>query len=125
MSEIKISSLNSKGLNHVVQRQKILSFPKKEKCQVAFLQETHLSDQEHNKLCRNWVEQVFYSSFKSNSRGVAIPHRSLPFKLDKTIIDKEGHYVLISGYIYGEHILIGCVYAPTIYDSTFFGQTIG
>uniref|UniRef100_A0A3B5A464 Uncharacterized protein n=1 Tax=Stegastes partitus TaxID=144197 RepID=A0A3B5A464_9TELE len=39
--------------------------------------------------------------------------------LDKEIKDKEGHYFLISGYIFGEHIVIGCVYAPTVYEPSF------
>lgn len=55
--DLKITSLNVKGLNHFVKCQKILSFLKKEKCQVAFLQETQLFDQEHIKLCRNLVGQ--------------------------------------------------------------------
>ena len=62
MSDVKIITLNVKGINHVIKRQKILSFLKKEKCQIAFLQEIHLSDLEHIKLRMSWVEQVFYSS---------------------------------------------------------------
>lgn len=125
MSDLKITSLNVKRLNHVVKRQKVLTFLNKEKCQVAFLLETHLSDLEHIKLRRSWVGQVFYSAFKSNSWGVAILlHRSLLFTLDRTITDKEGRYVLISGYIYGEHILLGCIYAPNIYESTLFSKLL-
>lgn len=123
MSNIKIISLNVKGINHVIKRQKILSFLKKEKCQVAFLQETHLSDLEHVKLRRSWVGQVFYSSYNSRSRGAAILlHRSLPFTLEKTVHDKEGRYVLLSGYLFGEHVSFGCVYAPTAYEASFFSQ---
>lgn len=69
--------------------------------------------------------QVFYSSYNSKSRGVAILlHRSLPFTLDKTISDKEGRYVLLSGYLYGEHVVFGCIYAPTIYEASFIPQPI-
>lgn len=95
---------------------------RKERCQVAFLQETHLSDLEHIKLGRNWVGQVFYSSYISKSRGVAILLHSLPFTLDKTISDKERHYMLLSGYLYGEYVVFGCIYAPTIYDGSFIPQ---
>lgn len=110
MSNLKVVSLNVKGINHVIKRQNILAFLKKEKCQVAFLQETHLTDLEHIKLRRSWVGQVFYSSYNSKSRGVAILlHRSLPFTLDKTMTDKEGRYVLVSGYLYGELDIFGCM----------------
>lgn len=57
MSDLKLFSLNVKGLNHIVKRQKILTLLKKEKCHI--LQEIHLSDLEHIKLRRNWVAQVF------------------------------------------------------------------
>ena len=125
MSDVKIITLNVKGINHVIKRQKILSFLKKEKCQIAFLQETHLSDLEHIKLRRSWVGQVFYSSYNSKSRGVAVLlHRCLPFTLDKTISDKEGRYVLLSGYLYGELVVFGCVYAPNSYEAPFIPQLL-
>ena len=80
---------------------------------------------EHIKLRRNWVDQVFYSSYNSKSRGVAILlHRFLPFTLDKTTSDKEGHYVLLFGYLYGEHVIFGCIYSPTIYEASFIPQLI-
>lgn len=121
MSNIKIVSLNVKGLNHVIKRQKILTFLKKEKAQIAFLSETHLNDLEHLKLRRSWVGQVCYSSYSTNSRGVAILiHRGLPFTVERTIKDCDGRYVLVSGYLYGEHILIGCIYGPTSYEAAFF-----
>lgn len=50
MSDIKIASLNVKGVNHVIKRQKIISYLKREQAQIAFLQETHLTETEHMKL---------------------------------------------------------------------------
>uniref|UniRef100_A0A3B3BIE4 Endonuclease/exonuclease/phosphatase domain-containing protein n=1 Tax=Oryzias melastigma TaxID=30732 RepID=A0A3B3BIE4_ORYME len=98
---------------------------KRERCQVAMLQETHLSDIGHVKLRRNWVGQVFYSSFNSKSRGVAILfHRSLPFTLEKVVKDSEGRYVLLSGCLYGEQVVLGCIYAPNVYEPSFLPQLI-
>ncbi len=38
------------------------------------------------KLTRDWVGQAYYSSFTSNSRGVAILiHRAIPFVLNKEV----------------------------------------
>lgn len=86
MSNIKIITLNVKGINHVIKRRKVLSMLKKDKVQVALLQETHLTDLEHLKLKRDWVGQIYYSSFNSQSRGVAILiHKHLAFTLDKVI----------------------------------------
>ena len=62
--------------------------------------------------------QVFYSSY--NSKKVAILlHRSLPFTLDKTMMDKEGRYVLLSGYLCGELDIFGCIIAQNAYDAFF------
>jgi len=100
MRDLKIVSLNVKGFNNVIKRQKILAFLRKEKTQIALLSETHLNYLKHLKLRRSWVGQVYYSSYNTNSRGVAILiHRSLPFTLEKTIKDNDGRYILISAYL--------------------------
>lgn len=63
---------NVKGLGHPIKRKRVLTFLKKEKVNIAFLQETHLSDIEHQKLKRDWVGQVFFSSYTTQKRGTAI-----------------------------------------------------
>ena len=120
MSSTKIITLNVKEINHVVKRRKLLSMLKKDRVQVALLQETHLTDTEHLKLKRDWVGQIYYSSFNSRSRGAAILiHKCLPFTLDKVVRDTEGRFVIITGFLYGERVLIGSVYAPNTFDSSF------
>ena len=47
---LKIASFNINGILNPVKRGKILSKLKKDKIQVAFLQESHLNDSEHAKL---------------------------------------------------------------------------
>ena len=49
MSYTKIITLNVKGINNVVKSRKIHSMPKKDKVQVALLQETHPTDLENLK----------------------------------------------------------------------------
>uniref|UniRef100_A0A3B3D4Y1 exodeoxyribonuclease III n=1 Tax=Oryzias melastigma TaxID=30732 RepID=A0A3B3D4Y1_ORYME len=123
--EIKIITLNVKGINHVVKRRKILTGLKKDKVHVALLQETHLTDLEHLKLRQDWVGQVFFASYTSKSRVVAIIiHKHLPFTLDKVVRDREGRFVLITGFMYGEQIMIGSVYAPNSYESSFYSKLL-
>lgn len=45
--DVKIISFNVNGVLNPIKRSKILSKLKKEKAQVAFLQETHMSQSEH------------------------------------------------------------------------------
>lgn len=100
MSNTKTTTLNVKGINHMVKQQKILSMLEKDKVQVTLLQKTHFTDPEHLKLKRDWVGQIYYSSFNSKSRGVAILiHKHLTFTLDKVIQDTEGWYVVVTGLL--------------------------
>lgn len=122
---VKLVTWNVKGIGHVIKRKKILTFLKKEHVSIALLQETHLSDTEHCKLKRDWVGQIYYSSFTSNSRGVAILiHKNIPFSLDHLESDSEGRFVLVSGYIFGVHLTIGNVYAPNIDCPSFTSQIV-
>uniref|UniRef100_A0A672FWV9 Reverse transcriptase domain-containing protein n=1 Tax=Salarias fasciatus TaxID=181472 RepID=A0A672FWV9_SALFA len=73
---------------------------------IVLMQETHLTDSKHEKLRRDWVGQIYYSSFSSMK-------------------DDQGRYVLITGYLYGEHIFIGCVYAPNVYQKEFYSDLLG
>lgn len=53
--EYKIITLNVNGLHNPVKRSKVIAKIKRENIQVAFWQETHLSDSEHEKQQKKWV----------------------------------------------------------------------
>uniref|UniRef100_H2MR45 Reverse transcriptase domain-containing protein n=1 Tax=Oryzias latipes TaxID=8090 RepID=H2MR45_ORYLA len=121
VNSIKFCSFNVKGIHHPIKRKKILSSLKKEKVQVAFLQETHLVDKEHMKLKRDWVGQAHYASFSSNSRGVAVLiHKSVPFVLETCKKDPEGRYILLHGTIQDVHLTMMNIYAPSPPLSSFW-----
>uniref|UniRef100_A0AAQ6ACP2 Endonuclease/exonuclease/phosphatase domain-containing protein n=1 Tax=Amphiprion ocellaris TaxID=80972 RepID=A0AAQ6ACP2_AMPOC len=86
----------------------------------SFIQESHLSNEEHQKLKRDWVGQIFYSSFTSRSRGVAILiNKALPLTEVKVKSDKLGRYVMISGMLYGDNVSYLNVYAPPVCPPDF------
>ena len=64
-SSVKICSLNIKGCKTNEKQNTFLSFFKKENTYVPMLQETHLIEEEHKKLKRDWVGQAYFSSFNS------------------------------------------------------------
>lgn len=51
---------NVKGSNNPGKRKAILNSLTKDKIQIAFLQETHLSDNEHKKYLQEWVGQAIH-----------------------------------------------------------------
>ena len=92
---LKIASFNINGVLNPVKREKILSKLKKDKIQIAFLQETHLSDSEHAKL--NVATLI--------SNAVNYEHIS-------EHKDKEGRFVMVIGRIEGVVISLLNVYVP-------------
>lgn len=94
---------------------------RKEKNQVVYLQETHLSQQEHDKLKKVRHRNVFFSSFRKGlKRSVAILiSNSISFEVFKEINDKEGIYVIVKGKLDdNSDTLVKCV--PPTFGPGFF-----
>ena len=91
-------------------------------CSIALLQETQLSEKEHIKLKREWVNLVYCAS-NGKKRGVAILiSKTLAFSVGKVVQDKSGRYVMVVGSVGGTEISILNVYAPNEYDPGFFKE---
>lgn len=86
-----------------------------------YLQETHLTQQEHDKLRKFGFKNTFFSSFKNGpKRGVAILiSNSVNFELIKEINDKEGRYVIAKGKLDNHLVTLVNVYVPPNSDRTF------
>lgn len=114
MGPLKVVSYNVKGLHSPIKRKKILNQLRKINCQIAFLQETHLPDIEHEKLKKSWANEVFYSSHQSGrKRGVSILiHRQVNFSPNLVYKDSEGRFILVNGSIDGIQISLMNIYAP-------------
>lgn len=113
--ELKVASYNVNGLGSPVKRDKVISKMKKEEVGILFLQETHLTDKEHEKLKRRGYNQEFSSSYKSGRRrGVSILISSrISFEMLKIIKDKEGRYVLVIGRLEGELVSLNECICPS------------
>lgn len=71
---------------------------KKAKGDVLFFQETHLKKKEHDKLGKMTKGLIYFSSYGSKKRRVAIiiqPH--IAFKEENYTVDKEGRLFLVVG----------------------------
>lgn len=87
---------------------------------IAFLQETHLCINDHCRLRKPWVGQIFYSAFNSKSRGAAILiNKQIQFPPDQIISDPHGCYVIVSGTLYQTLVVLVNVYAPN-WDNPIF-----
>lgn len=119
---IKVMSLNVNGLNNPIKRQKVMTKLKKEGAQIIFLQETHLSQLEHDKLRRYGYRNLYHSSFRGGSRRGVVTLISNPtqFDLEKEFKDKEGRYIVVKGRIENEPVTLINIYAPPESDKHFF-----
>uniref|UniRef100_A0AAX7UTV9 exodeoxyribonuclease III n=1 Tax=Astatotilapia calliptera TaxID=8154 RepID=A0AAX7UTV9_ASTCA len=122
---VELISFNVNGVLNPVKRSKILSKLKREKAQVAFLQETHLSQSEHVKLRRQGFKNVFLSSYMAgHRRGVAILiSNTINNEHISELQDGEGRFIKITGKIEGQEMTFINVYIPgsnwTIYKQIF------
>lgn len=112
--ELKVVSLNVNGLGNPVKPAKVMRKLKKEKLQICFLQETHLSQTEHEKLKRFGFRKSYFSSYSNaHQRRVAILiSNSIPFECHKEIKDREGRYIIVKGTIEQTSVTLVSVYAP-------------
>lgn len=87
---------------------------------IMFLQETPLCNSDHKKLNRPWIDQTFHSKFnvKTRSRAIQI-RRNTHFAIDKVITDSNGHYVIVTGKLYGTQVILVSVCAPNWDDHKF------
>jgi len=118
---MKFASWNVRGINSPIKRTKILNHLKKLNVDIILLQETHLTDSEHKKLQTSQFSHIFFSSYSSKKRGVAILIRkNLTFTINKIITDTEGRYVIINSTINNNNITIANIYGPNNDDEHFF-----
>ena len=123
---LKIVSFNINGIHSPVKRAKILSKLKKDKIQIAFLQESHLSDSEHAKLNRSGFKHVYFSSHGSGRRrGVAtLISSAVNYEHISEYKDNEGRFVLIIGKIEGTVMSLLNVYVPPGSDWSFYKRIL-
>lgn len=122
---VRFISWNVKGMNGPVKRARIFAHLKVLKCEIAFLQETHLLVKDHLRLRKAWVGQSFHSKFDHKSRGVAIlVHKKIPFNASKVIEDSQGRFLVIEGTLYFKPVVLVNVYAPNWDDERFIDRLI-
>lgn len=120
MNDLRCITYNVKGISTPIKRKKIFNQLKKLHCSIAMIQETHLSENEHLKLKREWVDQVYASSYR-RKRGVAIlVNKNVYFNHKETYTDREGRYVMVTGEIGSTKITLLNLYAPNEDCPKFF-----
>uniref|UniRef100_A0A8C6S5U7 exodeoxyribonuclease III n=1 Tax=Neogobius melanostomus TaxID=47308 RepID=A0A8C6S5U7_9GOBI len=112
INSIKLISWNIKGISNKVKRYKVLSHLRSLSCDVAMLQEVHVKETEVMKLRQRWVGQVFSSPGNGAAKGVSILiSKRMSFRILEQIIDPDGRYLIISGYLHNQKCTLVNIYA--------------
>ena len=98
---------------------------KRQKPSICCLQETHLRTKDTYSLKVKGWEKIFHANRHDRKAGVAtLISDKIYFKTKDIKNDKEGHYLMIKGYIQGEDVTIVNIYAPNIGAPRYIQQIL-
>lgn len=76
---------------------------------------------DHTRLRKNWIGQIYHSTFQAKARGTAILiHKSVPFICSSVLADPNGRYIIVTGKIHNIPLILANIYAPNWDDCNFF-----
>ena len=91
------STFNCTGIQDTFKRKKIFHYLRSVKSDIIFLQETHSFINVESLWKSQWGANAWFSSYASNSRGVAILiSNSISVKVNSILKDPEGRFLIMS-----------------------------
>nr|XP_034320385.1 uncharacterized protein LOC105331900 isoform X1 [Crassostrea gigas] len=118
---LKILTVNCQGLGDGNKRKDVFQTLRNKNYHTYFLQDTHFTEKEENMIKSQWGYKAFFSSFKSNSRGVAILfNNNCELEVQKTFKDDSGNFLILDVSVDDLHVLLVNVYGPNLDTPTFY-----
>ena len=123
MDNVKIVSLNTRGLGNDLKRRKIFRYMKKSKADFCMIQETHCTKKLEGIFSNEWGGKCLFSHGTSNARGVAILCKNKSkTKIEEVHRDMNGRYLICKVGIGQYSYCIANIYAPNVNDEEFFKE---
>ena len=124
MGSLKILSVNCQGLGDLSKRRDVFSFLKSGNHNIYCLQDTHFTVDKENSIRTLRGYECYFSSFSSNSRGVAIMFKNnFEWKVLKEKRDIDGNYLALDLVVDKVRFTLITIYGPNT-DSPFFYEHI-
>ena len=121
MGEVKIMSVNCQGLGDLGKRLDIFKYLKDMSYSIYCLQDTHFVETQEKNIHSQWGFACFCSSYRSNSRGVAIMiNNNFEHNVHGSVKDRNGNYLMLDITIEGERITLVNIYGPNEDSPVFF-----
>ena len=119
--DLKIGSINVRGLGDQVKRREIFNWARAKKYSVHFIQEMHFTDNNKNDWRAEWGYQALFSCCTSKKAGVVILfNNNFTFQISKTYSDPEGRFIICDLTLNKNQLTLTNIYAPNNDDSNFF-----
>ena len=124
MAELNILTVNFQRIGLLPKRTDVLNYLKGKGCQIYCLQDTHFSPGVDEKFVRSrWNGDCYFSSLKSNARGIAILFaKHFEYKVNKCINDPNGNFLISDITAYNNRFTLASIYGPNIDNPIFFSK---
>lgn len=110
---LKLYSLNVKGLNSPYKRRALWTDALKHECDIICIQESHFALDKTPKFNHHKFPHIFLSSCKKKKKGVITAIKdTISFKLINLINDAQGRYIILVASIDNVIYTIVNIYAP-------------
>lgn len=120
-NELKILTVNCQGLGDTNKRRDVLKYLKNKNYNVYFIQDTHFIDIDENMIKTQWGYKAFFSSFRPNSRGVAIFfNNNCEIEIHNQYKDDSGNYIILDATVEGISFLLINIYGPNSDTPDFY-----
>lgn len=112
---LKIISLNVRGMNKSIKRRKIFRWLHQQNAHCCFLQETYSSNQTIKQWESEWGGKLFYNHGTNHSKGVMIlVNPKHEFELKRCTKDKNGRVLILDAKVDDQHVVLVNIYAPNV-----------
>ena len=102
-----------------------MHFLKKKNADILILIDTRISDEIENTVKTEWGGQVYFASYSSQARGVAVfIRKNLPIKILDNFSDISGNICAILVEIEGKTVLIEGIYGPNNDNPDFYKNEV-
>ena len=123
--ELKILSVNCRGLGLIEKRLDVFNYLKSKQCDIYCLQDIHSTVGSEMFIESQWGNRCLFSSFSSSSRGVAILFsKTVDYTVHDYINDPEGNYLIIDLTVDSNRFTLTSLYGPNQDCPSFYDNLI-
>lgn len=122
-NQLKILTVNCQGLGETNKRKDVLNHHKAKNYNIYFIQDTHFVNTNENLIQTQWGYKVYFNSYRSNSRGVAILfNNNCDIKVHNQFNDNNGNYIILDVTVENLNFILVNIYGPNTDSPEFYKE---